>query len=206
MWRWLCLYDWKHLLSFNNQRYILFTLLMINLWSLGCPAGTTSIGPCVNGICPQGFSCVNDQCCGPPSLSNSTIITCPQTDSNGPCSADSTCPDPGFQCDVTNQWCCPNIAGDPVGPCIRGEGGARLCPDGMLSRSIILNVAGYACSGADAGQCYRLDTGTCAAQDQFGPCSTTEPRCPNGYTCIGGFCCSDNAGNYWRRKRSFLRL
>ncbi|CAD5215868.1 unnamed protein product [Bursaphelenchus okinawaensis] len=163
----------------------------------GCPAGTASIGPCVNGVCPNGFTCTNDQCCGPPNLANSTntLIQCPQTDSNGPCSSEGTCADPGFQCDVTNQWCCPNIAGDPVGPCIRGEGGTRLCPDG------------YACSGADAGQCYRLDTGTCAPIDQYGPCSPTEPRCPNGYTCIGGFCCNDNAPpTYLRKKRSHLRL
>uniref|UniRef100_A0A1I7SSX3 Ubiquitin-fold modifier-conjugating enzyme 1 n=1 Tax=Bursaphelenchus xylophilus TaxID=6326 RepID=A0A1I7SSX3_BURXY len=161
----------------------------------GCPAGTASIGPCVNGACPNGFSCVNDQCCGPPNLTNATnlLIQCSQADSSGPCSADGQCSDPGFQCDVTNQWCCPNIAGDPVGPCIRGEGGTRLCPDG------------YACSGPDAGQCYRLDTGTCAPVDQYGPCSQTEPRCPNGYTCIGGFCCSDNAPTYLRKKRSHLR-
>lgn len=50
----------------------------------------------------------------------------------------------GFLCDMTNQWCCPNIVGDPVGPCIRGEGNTRLCPDG------------YACSGPEGGQCYRL--------------------------------------------------
>ncbi|KAI6240956.1 hypothetical protein M3Y99_00405400 [Aphelenchoides fujianensis] len=159
-----------------------------------CPVGTTAIGPCVNGVCPVGYACINNQCCGPPSAANSSslLTTCSQIDSNGPCLADNTCPDPGFNCDITNGWCCPNIAGDPVGPCIRGEGGVRLCPDG------------YACSGPEGGQCYRLETGTCAPQDQFGPCNPTEPKCPPGYTCQGGFCCADNATTYRRRKRSML--
>ncbi|KAI6215051.1 SH2 domain and EF-hand domain pair-containing protein [Aphelenchoides besseyi] len=148
-----------------------------------CPVGTSAIGPCVNGVCPVGYACINNQCCGPPSAANSTnlLTTCSQVDSNGPCLSDNTCPDPGFNCDITNQWCCPNIAGDPVGPCIRGEGGTRLCPDGWLFVFMLMNVClGYACSGPDGGQCYRLETGTCAPQDQFGPCNPTEPKCPSG--------------------------
>jgi hypothetical protein len=96
---------------------------------------------------------------------------------------------------MNNNWCCPNISGDPVGPCIRGEGNARLCPDG------------YTCVGPDSGQCYKLETGTCAPEDQFGPCNPTNPQCPPGYTCIGGFCCANErtaGASYQRRKRSIL--
>lgn len=84
----------------------------------------------VNSVCPVGYACINNQCCGPPSAANSinSLITCSQLDSNGPCLSDNTCPEPGFNCDLTNQWCCPNIVGDPIGPCIRGEGNTRLCP------------------------------------------------------------------------------
>lgn len=95
-----------------------------------CPNGQTSIGQCVNGHCPIGFTCINNQCCGTAPASNG--VTCPREDSRGPCSTDNTCPEPGTECDTTNLWCCPRVQGDPVGPCIQGEGGHRLCPDGFF--------------------------------------------------------------------------
>ncbi|KAH7716975.1 Protein K04H4.2 a [Aphelenchoides avenae] len=153
-----------------------------------CPAGQTSIGTCVNGRCPAGYTCIGNQCCGA-ATQNQTAVTCSSTDSEGPCLADNTCPQPGYACDLVNQYCCPQVMGDPVGPCIIGEGGTRLCP------------SGYACSGPGTGQCYRLDTGTCAPQDQLGPCQAND-TCPPNSTCIGGFCCVNSGINTRRRRRS----
>ncbi|KAI1729951.1 hypothetical protein Ddc_02624 [Ditylenchus destructor] len=152
-----------------------------------CPNGQVSIGACVNGRCPAGYTCINNQCCGA-SANVLASATCAREDSHGPC-LDGTCPEPGYVCDTANNWCCPQVMGDPVGPCIRGEGGARLCPDG------------YACVGPDGGQCRRLDTGTCAPQDQSGPCASTDPQCPDGFTCLNGFCCSNDSINTFRARR-----
>lgn len=73
------------------------------------------------------------------------MVTCDRIDSNGPCVApNNDCPEPGYACDTGNNWCCPMIMGNAVGPCITGAGGTRLCPEG------------YACSGAGVGNCFRL--------------------------------------------------
>ncbi|KAI6240957.1 protein of unknown function domain containing protein, protein [Aphelenchoides fujianensis] len=88
-----------------------------------CPNGQTSIGQCVNGRCPDGYNCINNQCCGPPVNGNAaSLATCDRIDSNGPCLPDGSCPEPGYACDTTNNWCCPQIMGNPVGPCITGAG------------------------------------------------------------------------------------
>lgn len=97
-----------------------------------CPNNQVSIGSCVNGRCPIGYTCINNQCCGTSVNNAQSPISCSNEDSTGPC-MEGNCPDLGTECDMINNWCCPRIIGDPVGPCIRGEGGARLCPDGNLS-------------------------------------------------------------------------
>ncbi|CAD5221330.1 unnamed protein product [Bursaphelenchus xylophilus] len=153
-----------------------------------CPNGQQSIGTCVNGKCPDGYTCINNQCCGPPAAGNTaSTATCAEADSSGPCGADGNCPEPGYLCDTANNWCCPQIMGSAVGPCIAGAGGTRLCPEG------------YACSGPGVGNCFRLNTGTCAPEDQFGPCGVNN-QCPPNYTCYGGFCCRN--GSFRRKKRS----
>lgn len=58
--------------------------------------------------------------------------------------------------------------------------------------------------GPGLGQCYRLETNTCPPEEQFGPCAPTEPRCPQGFTCIGEFCCSDDGSNISRRAKRNL--
>lgn len=81
--------------------------------------GQTSIGQCVNGRCPDGYTCINNQCCGPPLNNANSLVTCDRIDSNGPCIApDNTCPEPGYSCDTQNNWCCPQIMGNAVGPCM----------------------------------------------------------------------------------------
>ncbi|CAD5215376.1 unnamed protein product [Bursaphelenchus okinawaensis] len=152
-----------------------------------CPNGQQSIGTCVNGRCPDGYACINNQCCGPPPNNANSQATCVEADSNGPCGADGNCPEPGYLCDTANNWCCPQTMGSAVGPCIAGAGGTRLCPEG------------YACSGPGVGNCFRLNTGTCAPEDQFGPCGANN-QCPPNYTCYGGFCCRN--GTFRRKKRS----
>jgi hypothetical protein len=88
-----------------------------------CPVGQTSIGPCVNGVCPTGYTCYgnspNQMCCG---AANSN--TCLAEDAAGPCISGEC--QSGFTCDTTQQQCCPNIIGTSVGPCVGGTG----CPPG----------------------------------------------------------------------------
>ncbi|KAL7077981.1 hypothetical protein ACQ4LE_002230 [Meloidogyne hapla] len=147
-----------------------------------CPPGQVSIGLAVNGRCPTGYTLISGQCCG--TQSSQLLISCPQIDSSGPCDKNQQCSEPGFACDKANNWCCPQVFEneDPIGPCIEGEGGTRLCPEG------------YACVGDGEGECKRLDTGTCAPEEQLGPCGPNN-ECPAGYECIEGFCCRiDNGG------------
>lgn len=58
--------------------------------------------------------------------------------------------------------------------------------------------------GPGLGQCYRLETNTCPPEEQFGPCAPTEPRCPQGFTCISEFCCSDDGSSVSRRAKRNL--
>ncbi|KAI6235462.1 SH2 domain-containing protein [Aphelenchoides besseyi] len=139
-----------------------------------CPNGQTSIGTCVNGRCPDGYTCINNQCCGPPVNNANSLVTCDRIDSNGPCLLDGSCPEPGYACDTGNNWCCPQILGNPVGPCITGAAGTRLCPEG------------YACTGSGVGQCFRINTGTCAPEDQL-PMPANGGPCPPGFSPYGGF-------------------
>uniref|UniRef100_A0A915LLD4 CC domain-containing protein n=1 Tax=Meloidogyne javanica TaxID=6303 RepID=A0A915LLD4_MELJA len=154
-----------------------------------CPPGQVSIGLAVNGRCPTGYTLVNGQCCG--TQSSQAQISCPQIDSSGPCDRNQQCSEPGYACDISNNWCCPQVFEneDPIGPCIEGEGGTRLCPEG------------YACVGDGEGECRRLDTGTCAPEEQLGPCGPNN-ECPAGYECIEGFCCRiDNGGRSGSTRR-----
>ncbi|KAL3078657.1 hypothetical protein niasHT_033016 [Heterodera trifolii] len=144
-----------------------------------CPPGQTSVGQAVNGRCPAGYTNFNGQCCGPQSAQSQ--VSCSVEDSFGRCDSNQQCAEPGYACDVANNWCCPQVIGDAIGPCIQGEGGNRLCPEG------------YACVGEGEGQCFRLDTGTCAPEEQSGPCAP-DGTCPPGYECIEGFCCQTDAG------------
>ena len=46
---------------------------------------------------------------------------------------------------------------DAIGPCIQGEGGTRLCPEGPKILKIIKNnFLGYACVGEGEGECRRI--------------------------------------------------
>uniref|UniRef100_A0A914GNY7 Chitin-binding type-2 domain-containing protein n=1 Tax=Globodera rostochiensis TaxID=31243 RepID=A0A914GNY7_GLORO len=144
-----------------------------------CPPGQTSVGQAVNGRCPAGYTNFNGQCCGAQSAQSQ--ISCSVEDSFGRCDNNQQCAEPGYACDVANNWCCPQVIGDAIGPCIQGEGGNRLCPEG------------YACVGEGEGQCFRLDTGTCAPEEQSGPCAP-DGSCPPGYECIEGFCCQTDVG------------
>uniref|UniRef100_A0A158R5W5 CC domain-containing protein n=1 Tax=Syphacia muris TaxID=451379 RepID=A0A158R5W5_9BILA len=79
---------------------------------LVCPSGEESIGPCINDLCPSGYSCVNDQCC--PGAS----FTC-AADAfiAGPCINDACMV--GFSCDTTLNRCCPT--GTLLGQCVNGK-------------------------------------------------------------------------------------
>uniref|UniRef100_A0A183BJQ0 CC domain-containing protein n=1 Tax=Globodera pallida TaxID=36090 RepID=A0A183BJQ0_GLOPA len=142
----------------------------------GCPGGMPALGPCIGGRCASpGTLCASPSnvCCA-----QSVPTAIPAT---GRCDNNQQCAEPGYACDVANNWCCPQVIGDAIGPCIQGEGGNRLCPEG------------YACVGEGEGQCFRLDTGTCAPEEQSGPCAP-DGSCPPGYECIEGFCCQTDVG------------
>nr|CAD2171792.1 unnamed protein product [Meloidogyne enterolobii] len=190
-----CLYSrkmWNRIYVYNRKY-----LLPFSIKSFTCPPGQVSIGLAVNGRCPTGYTLVNGQCCG--TQSSQAQISCPQIDSSGPCDRNQQCSEPGYACDISNNWCCPQVFEneDPIGPCIEGEGGTRLCPEG------------YACVGDGEGECRRLDTGTCAPEEQLGPCGPNN-ECPAGYECIEGFCCRiDNggrSGNTRRYRRGITKL
>jgi len=59
------------------------------------------------GRCPTGYTLVNGQCCG--TQSSQAQISCPQIDSSGPCDRNQQCSEPGYACDISNNWCCPQV-------------------------------------------------------------------------------------------------
>ena len=91
-----------------------------------CPAGQVSIGKCVNDQCPDGYTCVgtfpNNYCCGA-----EDTVTCDSVDAVGPC-VGGICPD-GYVCDTSQSQCCPDVIGEPAGPCLPPD---NACPTGSL--------------------------------------------------------------------------
>src|SRR5262245_32683680 len=76
-----------------------------------CANNGTPIGPCVNNLCPTGFTCdaTSSQCCP-----DTTITIAPNACAApiGPC-VGNQCP-LGFVCDVPSNQCCTSGTGGVV--------------------------------------------------------------------------------------------
>jgi hypothetical protein len=90
-----------------------------------CPSGQVAVGPCINRMCPAGYTCYgtgpNAQCCG---TENTNSINFTPADAIGPC-INGGC-EADAECDTTQNLCFP-ILGAQIGPCI-----GDACPPGKF--------------------------------------------------------------------------